>query len=624
MAIDNQDNKRQRLMEYMISLGDEEADWIEIQDIIGDSGYNRLSLYYKALLLLQDKYIKNLRIGLPKGTSEFREAISKKYYVDKTLLIKELIDSGDKVTLFTRPRRFGKSLNMSMLKTFFEQNESMDTSQYFEKLNIWKSGKKYTELQGQDIVVYMSFKDIKDVTWNDAYEQVKDIIATEYDRYNVLLNSEKLTERERKHFNRVINGEASDIDWKKSLMKLTVYLSKHYNKNVVVIIDEYDVPIIQGYINGFYNEVITFMRIWLSSALKDNDSLKMGVLSGVMQVAKESIFSGMNNLYVSSVIDERYGEYFGFTQKEVQDLLLVCDLKNNKKEVAEWYNGYIFGADRIYNPWSVMYYLAGNGKPDYYWNETGNNALIGKLIDKMSQAQKKLLYELYDGRSVYVNINQNVSFESMLLNTMHVFSFLLMTGYLTYSAVRDNAEGEKEYKLCIPNKEVRKVFGHEILNSIDRSYAGNVLDNVSNALMNRDTESFKENIRQYLRRTISYYDAEAEGFFHGLMLGIVAGLENCYLIKSNREEGLGRYDIMLEPRKAEYPAVVIEIKALAKRDYNKNEQKITEALAKAANDGLHQIKDNEYGIDLISKGYRPYIIGVAFCGKMCEVLGEQL
>lgn len=614
-----------RLYDYVVTTKEGDFSWNVIKELMGYDGEYRLNLYNELLSKIKDKNVIKKRLGLPLGSSNFKEVVSEYYYIDKTLLIKELLDISAKVILFTRPRRFGKTLNMGMLRLFFEKNDKEDTSVYFKHTDIWHAGEDYRRLQGQDIVIYMTFKDVKDITWDEALEQIKNIISKAYDDYNELADSNKLTERECSYFKRILYGDASSAEWKQSLRSLSDFLFKHYGSNVVILIDEYDIPILQGYSHGFYDEVIAFMRVWLSAGLNDNDSLKLGVLSGVMQVAKESIFSGMNNLYVSSVLDDRFGKYFGFTTDEVRRMLEHYNLEEKMYEVTEWYNGYTFGNTRIYNPWSVINYIVHYATPGGYWNETGNSELIGKLINAMDSNGKKELYILLNGKPIRHIINQSISYKSIMLDTANVFSFLLMTGYLTFSNIVRDCDGELMCELYVPNKEIRTLYKREIVNYINHNCKGNNIDRLLTILKLGNTEELKSVIETYLKKTISFFDASTEGFYHGFMLGLFASFEVYYYITSNRESGLGRFDIQLEPKETGYPAVIIEIKSLSRDNINglrEDSNKLRDVLLRAAHEGLKQIKDNEYVTAMQDKGYRIYVIGVAFSGKQCEVAGE--
>ena len=530
---------------------------------------------------------------LPIGISDYSRAISEYYYIDKTLLIRELIDNMPQVSLFLRPRRFGKTLNMDMIRTFFEKSDR-DTSKYFEQTAIWKEGEKYKRHQGIYPVIFFTFKDMKFSSWSEVWANIRAAIQREYDR--LLTNSmiSNLDDSDVAYISRVKDGTLEESVWPGTLGRLTQLLDEVYGVAPMIMIDEYDTPIQQGHFNGFYDEVIGFMRNFLSGGLKDNKHLTMAFLTGILRVAKESIFSGLNNLTVNSVIDDRYSSYFGFTEQEVKKLLKDYDVSEHFSEVKEWYDGYHFGDSSIYNPWSVLSYVAEKCTTKTYWQSTGSNEIIGEVISMGSTELVDEILSLLMGESKSVYIDTAVVYPEVGKNFSSIYSFLLMGGYLTLESSEALYDGNTMGDVVIPNLEVMHVFEKEIL-----ARSGNIVSSedaigFQKALMNADQAGMQERLESFLKETISYFDASAEGFYHGLLLGLSAALHRYYDIKSNREAGDGRYDIALIPRRKEDRGYIIEVKALTGLQKNITETELSEELEKAANKALDQIDDNHY------------------------------
>lgn len=404
---------------------------------------------------------------LPVGISDFRKIREEQYYfVDKSLLIRDIINSGSEVTLLTRPRRFGKTLNMSMIKSFFERTEEAAAG-LFSELKIWKCEpiEKYRGEQGKYPVVYLTLKDIKCDSWEETYEKLKNVIQLEFNRHIDLLESKNLTRFDKLYMERILNMSASDADWQDSLNRLTGYLKIHHKTPAILLIDEYDVPIQQGHMMDFYDKIINFMRNWLSGGLKDNQNLKFAVLTGILHIAQESIFSGLNNLDVYTVLDEPYREYFGFTQEEVDEIAAYYDCGDKRGEIRAWFNGYNFGGLDIYNPWSVVKYIRSGNKPAPYWLSTSSNDFIHKIIEKSTPETEAALKQVMDGGYLITSLNTQVVYPTIYDNPDNIFSFLVMTGYLKADALEEPEYGG-DFVLCVPNQELASVYKKEISRTI--------------------------------------------------------------------------------------------------------------------------------------------------------------
>ena len=463
---------------------------------------------------------------LPIGISDYVRAQSEYYYVDKTLLIKEFLDQKPLVSLFTRPRRFGKTLNMDMLRVFFEISEE-NTAKYFVDKKIWRCGAEYRAHQGKYPVIFLTFKDVKFDTWEATLDKIRGLLQEEYGRHQELITSDRLVEYEKEYFLKILNGNASEVELTSSLERLSKMLCTYYNRAPIVIIDEYDTPIQEGYSKDFYEEIIGFMRNFFSGAFKDNKNLSYGFLTGILRIAQESIFSGLNNLTVSSVMDEEYDNCFGFTETEVQAMLEYYKVPEKKKELREWYDGYLFGKEDIYNPWSVINYISRGCIPQAYWVNTGKNEIL---------------------------------------------SHLLQIGAITRTTANKIAE----------------------------------------SLFTNDHSKLQKAIGEYMDKSISFYDAGAEGFYHGLVLGLIALMDNQYKITSNWESGDGRYDISMFPREARYPGIIMELKWQKDMDI--------ESLDVLADEALDQIDDRRYDADMKNDGMKDILkFGIAFSGKKVSV-----
>lgn len=559
--------------------------------------------------------LPSVRKPLPIGVSDYQDACKNYYYVDKTLLIKEFLDERPKVSLFTRPRRFGKTLNMDMLRTFFEKTTE-DTSVYFRDKKIWFCGESYRAHQGKYPVVFLSFKDVKYTSWEETYQTLQKLIAQEFRRHDELASSSALSDYEKEEYSRLATEAADEVDYQMSLRTLTLLLHKHYGTAPIVIIDEYDTPIQQGHVNGFYDTVIGFMRNLFSGGLKDNPSLSYGFLTGILRVAKESIFSGLNNLKINSILDERYSEYFGFTAEEVREMAEYYGASEKYQEICDWYDGYRFGNTDIFNPWSVIGYFNNNCRPKAFWQSTGSNDIIREVLASATPDIMERLETLMKGESFVTHIDTGVIYPQIQNDPSSVYSFLLVAGYLKAVSC-DQAYGEDYMcEVALPNKEISFVYSKEVLSQLEHIIPRSLAIEIQEAIYKVDIPALQRALEKYLMQTISFYDSNAEGFYHGMILGFCAALNNNYRITSNREAGEGRYDIQLLPLHKHLPGILIELKA----GKNLSEAQL-EDLSKVA---LQQINDRAYSVELQAMKISSVVkMGLAFSGKRARISWEQ-
>lgn len=416
--------------------------------------------------------------ALPIGISDFKTATSHYYYVDKTLMIRDFLDTKPMVSLFTRPRRFGKTLNMDMIRVFFEKTQE-DTSFYFRDKKIWQCGDGYTRHQGQYPVIFLTFKDVKCLTWEETFQKICRMISLEFIRHSELESSSMLSLYEKEQYQRLAGGNADAVDYQMGLQLLSMMLHKHYGKASIIIIDEYDTPIQQGHTCNFYSEIVNFMRSFFSGGLKDNPHLAFGFLTGILRVAKESIFSDMNNLKINSILDKSYSEYFGFTKEEVKEMLRYYGKEEKYQEICDWYDGYRFGDAEIFNPWSVINYIADNCFPKAFWQSTGNNEIIGEIIVTASSEITEGLYKLLCGEKITTYVDTSVIYPEVHNNPYSIYSFLLVAGYLKVAAVYPQNDGNFMCDVAIPNKEIAFVYEKEVLNRTNRN---NVSVSISQAI----------------------------------------------------------------------------------------------------------------------------------------------
>ena len=568
------------------------------------------------------KYVKKRdneeKKPLPIGISDYVRAQSEYYYVDKTLLIKDFLDRKPLVSLFTRPRRFGKTLNMDMLRVFFEISKE-NTGKYFEDKAIWKCGEEYRSHQGKYPVIFLTFKDVKFDTWEATIDKIKGLLQEEYGRHQELLASDKLSAYEKEYFGKILDSSANEVELTSALERLSKMLTSHYGKAPIIIIDEYDTPIQEGYAKDFYEEIIGFMRNFFSGAFKDNKNLSYGFLTGILRIAQESIFSGLNNLTVNSVMDEEYDRYFGFTEDEVEQMLDYYGVFEKEAELKEWYDGYLFGKEEIYNPWSVINYISKGCIPQAYWVNTGKNEVLEDVLKVATDDITERLYSLLQGESVIARIDQNVVYRSLTEDAANIYSLLLVAGYLKTPKKELQGDGSYLCEVSIPNKEIAAVYKNEILSHLLQigAISRTTANKIAESLYANDDRKLQGAIAEYMDKAISFYDAGTESFYHGLMLGLIALMDNRYKIKSNRESGDGRYDISMFPKEERNPGIIMELKwkkALS-----------TEELDRLAEDAFAQIEDMRYDSEMKEEGIKEILkLGIAFTGKkVCIKTGKE-
>lgn len=542
------------------------------------------------------------RKPLPIGISDYVRAQSDYYYVDKTMLIKEFLDQKPLVSLFTRPRRFGKTLNMDMLRVYFEKTDE-DTSKYFKDKDIWKCGEVYRMHQGKYPVIFLTFKDVKFDSWQATVEKIKLLLQEEYGRHQELLSSDRISDYEKEFFNKVLSATENEVELSSSLEKLSKMLATHYGKAPIIIIDEYDTPIQEGYSKDFYDEIISFMRNFFSGAFKDNKNLSYGILAGC-------VFSELNNLTVNSVMDEAYDRYFGFTNEEVSEMLDYYGVTEKESELQEWYDGYLFGNEEIYNPWSVINYISKGCVPQAYWVNTGKNEILEDVLKVADEDVTEKLYSLILGDKVLARIDQNVVYCSLTDDPANIYSLFLVAGYLKTTTKELQADGSYLCQVSIPNKEIASVYKSEVLAHLMQigAVSRTTADKIAESLFLNDYAKLEKAIAEYMDKAISFYDTASESFYHGLVLELIAMMESQYKIKSNRESGKGRFDICLMPRDDNHPGMIMELKW--KKNLDDNE------LALLADEAISQIDSMEYDSEMKSEGIEKILkFGIAFSGK---------
>ena len=561
------------------------------------------------------------------GTQDFEKMIQRNcFYVDKTGFIKEWWESEDEVTLITRPRRFGKTLNMSMLNCFFS-NKYADRGELFEKLEIWKDG-KYREIQGTYPVIFMSFAEIKQNNYNDAVEKIKRIICEVCQQFDFLKNWDGLTETEKKNISN-ISYDMSDVMAQDLIKNMSNYLSRYYGKKVIILLDEYDTPMQEAYVNGYWEELVAFTRSLFNSTFKTNPYLERAIMTGITRVSKESIFSDLNNLEVVTTLTPKYETAFGFTEEEVFKALDEQGLSDKKNDVKIWYDGFRFGSKNdIYNPWSIINCLD-KKKIALYWAESSSNGLINSLVQKGSSNIKMMVEELINGSTINVPIDEQIVFSELDYSEDAVWSLMLASGYLKVVSSEELnliRESDNEYELALTNREILFMFKKMILRWF--SPAKSETNEFIKALITGDIESMNEYMNDVALRTFSSFDSgkhtsekkAPENFFHGFVLGLMVDQSENYIITSNRESGFGRYDIMLEPKDKQtqkYPGIVIEFKVINPRKENSLEETVEAA--------LKQIEEKNYDAELINRGVNKENIhhyGFAFKSKEVLIDGQ--
>ena len=549
---------------------------------------------------------------LPIGIDSFERIINDEYYyVDKTLFIKELLDYKGGVNLFTRPRRFGKTLNISMLQYFFEKTEK-DNSYLFEGLKIMDQGEKYTKHIGQYPVINLSLKSAKQPSFDFAYTMLARRISEEFKRHQYIVEDKRLINEKEKYMTIALE-KGTQKDYVDSLFYLSQCLERYHRKKVIILIDEYDVPLENSYFEGFYDEMIKFIRSLFESALKTNNSLEFAVITGCLRISKESIFTGLNNLKIISVLNSQYAEHFGFKQSEVTKMLEDYSLIEKENTIKDWYNGYTFGDTNVYNPWSLIQYVDDlnsnkNSFPISYWANISSNSIVRSLIEKSDLKTKQEIETLIAGETIEKPVHEDITYDEIYKNTDSIWNFMYFTGYLKKVYERMDSEDERYLGLMIPNKEVKYIFRHKVLDWFNEKIKVKDLSILYNSILEGDTETFELNVVDILEDTISFNDAY-ESFYHGFLLGILSNMER-YIVQSNREMGNGRSDILIRYPNRRGKAVIIEMKIA--KEITQLESKCDEALA--------QIEDRKYYSPLVKEGYKDILkYGIAFYRKDCLI-----
>ena len=555
---------------------------------------------------------------LPVGIDNFEMLVTRGYYfVDKTMLIKELLDKKGAVNLFTRPRRFGKTLNMSMLQYFFEdarndQGEKQEHSQLFEGLRIMEAGEQYLSHMGQYPVINLSLKGGKQPDFELASAMLRRQIANEYKRHIYVLEGNLLKE-DRERYYQIMVEKADREAYIDALQFLSQCLERYYGKKAIILIDEYDVPLENAHMCGFYDEMTAFIRSLFESSLKTNSSLEFAVITGCLRISKESIFTGLNNLKIISILDEKYDEHFGFTDEEVQKICDDYQMSQKFETMKEWYNGYLFGNANVYNPWSVIQFMDdlqdnSNCFPKAYWANTSSNSIVRKLIELADEDTRTEIEELIEGKTIEKPIHEDITYDEVYNKLDNLWNFMFFTGYFRKVSERMDAEDKRYVELSIPNREVKYIFRNKILGWFDERVKARDRSKLFTAFVNLDVETVEEEISNMLLETISFNDAY-ESYYHGFLAGILSGM-NGYIVKSNREGGSGRSDLFVKPLTRRKPAFVLEFKVADK--FSQLDSKADEA--------LQQIDDRGYARELEDDGYAiVYRYGIAFCGKDCVV-----
>ena len=538
-----------------------------------------------------------MKKGLGIGIEDFKEIICENcYYIDKTMYIEDLIKDKSKIKLFTRPRRFGKTLNMLTLKYFFDIENKEENRKLFKNLYIEKT-ESFKE-QGQYPIIFISLKGLKEKTWENCFNEIKALISKLYNEFEFI--KKVLNESELNIFDKIWLKK-DDGEYTNALKNLTSFLYKYYKKEVILLIDEYDAPLINAYEYGYYDEAILFFKVFYGEALKTNLYLRTGIMTGIIRVIKAGIFSDLNNLKIYSILDKEYSDFFGFTQEEVKKALEDFNIEYELPEVKSWYDGYKFGNSEVYNPWSILNFLQ-HKELEAYWVKTSSNFLIKEALKNVNLDVKESLENLFNGENVEEVITGNSDLSS-LLSYHDIWELLLFSGYLTI----DKKIDKKLYSLRLPNREIKELFKDEF---IDISFGESQFIKTMESLKRNKLEDFEKNLQKILLNSTSYQDTKNEDFYHGLILGMTLYLDSQYYVTSNKESGLGRYDVTIEPKNKNNKGYILEFKV------TKNE----EDLEKEAKQAIEQIISKKYDISLKERGIKDIIIlGVAFCGKLVKV-----
>ncbi len=564
--------------------------------------------------------------ALPIGVEDFCLLREKNYYyIDKTLMIKDLLDNGSMVTLFTRPRRFGKTLNMSMLRYFFEKpyedirGETKSYKHLFEGLKIMSAGERYTSEQGQYPVISLTLKSTKQPSFESAYAKLKRAIAGEFVRHEYLLKTDLMNNAYKNRFSKIMNEEADYDEYSSALAFLSECLHRYYDKRVIVLIDEYDVPLENAYFCGFYDEMISFIRSLFESVLKTNPNLEFAVITGCLRIGRESIFTGLNNFKVMTITAEKFSEYFGFTEPEVDAMLESYKIEPVKDIVKKWYDGYMFGGTEIYNPWSILNFVDEasvniNALPVSAWSNTSSNSIVKDLIRKADNVTKSEVECLMQGEAIEKTLHEEITYDSIQATDDNLWNFLLATGYLRVVDKRLDEYNNIKVKLKIPNTEISMIYQNEIITWFKDEIKATDLTRLYNAMLDADSVVFQEEVGKLLSKSISFHDNK-EAFYHGFLLGIMTQLPD-FVIKSNRESGSGRYDLAVYSEyRLEAPVYILEFKL------TKELSKLDEISDRA----LEQIYSQNYKDEFEQAGYRKFVYyGIGFYKKTLRIKVEMV
>ena len=548
---------------------------------------------------------------LPIGVEDFKRLVDNGYYfIDKTLMIKELLENKETVNLFTRPRRFGKTLNMSMLQRFFEATEKSN-AYLFDGLKI-AAYPEYMAYQGQYPVISISLKSMKRASYQEAYFEYVKLLSDEFERHEIILQSDAVSEEDKLEFQKIKKRIAEPKEYNSAVKLLSKCLQKVYQKNVIILIDEYDVPLENAYHEGFYDDMTNLIRSCFESALKTNPSLEFAVLTGCLRVSRESIFTGLNNLKTYSITKNKFSQYFGFTQAEMQEILQTFSLEQYAETIAKWYDGYRFGLTEIYNPWSVLNCIDSYLQNDMvacepYWSNTSSNRIVKRLIEEANERTKSTVEELINGTPIHTQIFEDVTYGTIDVNQDYIWSFLLFTGYLKIISC-ETVGDETYYDMVIPNVEIKSIYKNTIrswfIDHINRDSRTDILESIIHA----DAEKLEDLLCTWLTNTISCFD-EQENYYHGFVTGLVSGFSG-YMVVSNRESGNGRFDLVVKQRSRWHHAAILEFKVVEK--YNQ--------MTKACEDALKQIEEKDYEASLRDEQYENIAkLGICFCQKRCRV-----
>lgn len=549
---------------------------------------------------------------MPVGVSDFKDVRDHYYLVDKTACIAKLIDNQKKVILFTRPRRFGKTLTMSMIDYFFSIEKKEVSKSLFEGLAITRKGEAYMSQQGAYPVIFMTLKGLQHSSWTEMYGTFMFTIQKEYLKHDSIWQSPIFRDEEKAYIQRIMNGTAKPFEYQLSILQLTEFLERYFQQKPILLIDEYDTPIQSAHTYGFYDEAMSFFRSWFNTTLKDNSHLQLAVLTGVLRIAKESIFSGLNNLDVDTILDDAYSDVFGFTEAEVYQIATDLGRVEKMEEIKFWYDGYRFGQTEVYNPWSVIQYFQKQCQPKPYWVHTSENTILKELLPHADTMRMMELQSLLHELTVAATLNDTIIYDDLWRDDGALYTMLLTTGYLTVqekSPVLYN-----RYALRIPNEEIRQVYAMEILNTIANGVNRNDFDGLFDALLSGNAQMFELRLQKVLQYFSSSYDvAQKESFYHGFMLGMTAlFLGTSYRVASNQESGYGRFDVAIFPNDVRKTGVIMEFKIAPSVD----------ALELKAKEAMQQIEEKAYGTEFEKAGIQHvWKYGIAFCRKHVRIYG---